>query len=400
MKRQAAVPTLALLLALTTAGPASGQFFEGFDAPQVATDPGGADGWAFFTGDGQATMQLFRGGEGYATVLVDATLDRRGVWWALIKRKVSDRMNLALLSQPGHELRIEARIRVSHAPRRVNLHVNTQRTTDFHTHLMEFDIPEAGSWHTISMTTHGFHAQPGDTVFGQLALMDWGLERYRVDIDYFKADLVDAARVGPDEGEQVPYHPPIPDAGSFRHRVQVAEDAVIDLENPDVNLNNWSVIEGAGPKRVLTVGGTLWVILRFDLSAFAGRRVTRHGLLELTTHSVLRTTDDLKDFGQVRVSEILGGDPGWRRETVTANGLRRGEPLERVFNGQMIIDWPVAEGDGRKTWFTISRPVIQRMIDGRTLGLAIKPLGSINASFDAMGNTASQQGRLLFDLAE
>ena len=400
MGSRVAIRTLALLLALATAGSASGQFIDGFDAPEVATDPGGASGWALFTGDGQATMQLIRGGDGYASILVDATRDRRGIWWALIKRKVSDRMDLSLLSRPGHELRIEARIRVSNAPRRVNLHANTQRTTDFHTHLMEFDIPDATGWHTISMTTHGFRAQPGDTVFGQLALMDWGLERYRVDIDYFRADLVDAARVGPDQGEQVPYHPPIPDPAKFRHRVPVIEDAVIDLDNPDVNLNNWSVIEGAGPRRVLTAGGTLWVILRFDLSAFAGKRVARHGLLELTTHSVLRTTDDLKDFGQVRVSEILGGDPAWRRETVTANSLRRGQPLESVFNGQMIIDWPVAEGDGRRTYFTISRPVLQRLVDGRTLGLALRPLGSISASFHAIGDPASPPAALLLDIYE
>jgi len=128
--------------------------------------------------------------------------------------------------------------------------------------------------------------------------------------------------------------------------------------------------------------------------------VAGQGLLELTTHSVLRATDDLEDFGQVRVVEILGGDPVWRRETVSATSLRRGEPLERVFNGQMIIDWPVAEGDGRRTYFTISRPVLQRMIDGRTLGLAIKPLGSISASFYAMGNAASRPGALLFDVDE
>jgi hypothetical protein len=401
MDRRTALRTLALLLALATAGLANGQFFEGFDAPHVATDSGASAGWAFFTGDGQATMQLIRGGEGYASILVDATRDRRGIWWALIKRKVSDRMDLALLSQPGHELRIEARIRVSHAPRRVNLHVNTQRTTNFHTHLMEFDIPDTTGWHTISMTTHGFSAQPGDTVFGQLALMDWGLESYRVDIDYFKVDVLDAARVGPDQGEQVPYHPPIPDPTKFRRQAQVAEDAVIDLDNPDVNLNNWSVLDGVTPKRLLTVNGTLWVILRFDLSAFAGKRVAGHGLLELTTHSVLRTTGDLKDFGEVRVVEILGGDRSWRQETVTANSLRRGEPLERVLNGQMIIDWPVSEGDGRRSYFTISRPVLQRILDGRTLGLAIKPLGSINASFYAMEDAAGRLGaRLLFDVDE
>jgi hypothetical protein len=400
MDRHTAVRTLALLLALTTAGSAAGQFFDGFDAPQVATDPSANNGWAFFTGDGRATMQLVHGGKGYASILVDATRDRRGIWWALIKRKVSDRMDLALLNRPGHELRIEARIRVSHAPRRVNLHVNTQRTTDFHTHLMEFDIPDAGSWHTISMTTHGFSAQPGDTVFGQLALMDWGLERYRVDIDYFKADVVDVAQVGPDQGEQVPYHPPVADPTKFRQAVRVAEDAVIDLDNPDVNLNNWSVLDGATPKRLLMVNGTLWVILRFDLSAFAGKQVAGAGLLELTTRSVLRTTDELKDFGQVRVSEILGGDPAWHRETVTANGLRRGESLVRVFNGQMIIDWPVAAGDGRKTYFTISRPVLQRMIDGRTLGLVIRPLGSISASFYALGSGAGEPATLLFDLDE
>jgi hypothetical protein len=30
------------------------------------------------------------------------------------------------------------------------------------------------------MTTHGFDAKPGDTIFGHMALMDWGLEKYRL----------------------------------------------------------------------------------------------------------------------------------------------------------------------------------------------------------------------------
>jgi hypothetical protein len=34
----------------------------------------------------------------------------------------------------------------------------------------------------------------------------------------------------------------------------------------------------------------------------------------------------------------------------------------------MTIDWPATEGDGGQTYLTISRPVRQRMIDGRTRG--------------------------------
>jgi hypothetical protein len=36
---------------------------------------------------------------------------------------------------PGHEFRIEDRIRVSHAPRCVNLQVATQRSTDYDANL-------------------------------------------------------------------------------------------------------------------------------------------------------------------------------------------------------------------------------------------------------------------------
>jgi hypothetical protein len=67
----------------------------------------------------------------------------------------------------------------------------------------------------------------------------------------------------------------------------------------------------------------------------------------------------------------------------------------------MIIDWPIAERDGGKTYFTISRPVLQRLIDGKTLGIAIKPLGAINAALYAMEQTnGSAAARLLFNVAE
>jgi hypothetical protein len=385
----------ASLFAVSVAGAVDAQFFEGFDAPT------GLDGWEFLTGDGEARMQFVAGGNGFASILVDATADRRNVWWALIKRRVSDRMDLARLGAGGHELRVEARIRVSHAPRRVNLHLNTQRTTDFHRHLMEFDIPDSERWHTISMTTRGFDGRPGDQVFGQLALMDWGRESYRVDVDYFKVDVVDQARIGPDLGEPVAYHPPIPDPGTFRQQVRVAEDAVIDLANPDANLLDWSTRSGAARRRVVTVNGSLVTILRFDLSAFRGRRMAGSGLLELATHSVLRPAGERKDFGLVRVVEILGGDPVWRRDTVTTDTLCRGERLEAIVNGQMIIDWPVHDGEGRPTYFTIPRPVLQRMIDRRTLGLALLPLGSIDASFYALEPGLDRPAaRLLFNVDE
>jgi hypothetical protein len=139
------------------------------------------------------------------------------------------------------------------------------------------------------------------------------------------------------------------------------------------------------------------VILRWNVDAYRGRLVTGHGLLELTTHSLIRSDDEKDDPGLVRVVEILAGDPGWRRETVTLDNLTRGRALDEVFNPQMIIDWPVSEGSGAKTWFMISRPVLQRLIEGRTLGLAIRPLASVNASFFAGDGKAP---RLLFNVQE
>jgi hypothetical protein len=59
----------------------------------------------------------------------------------------------------------------------------------------------------------------------------------------------------------------------------------------------------------------------------------------------------------------------------------------------------VSEGDGAKTYFTISRPVLQRLLDGRTRGLALRPLGAMMASFYALEHNAGQHAaRLLFDV--
>ncbi len=344
-------------------------------------------------------MAFIRGGESYATIIVDATKDKRNVWWALVERKVSQRMDLSLLQRPGYVLRLEARIRSSDAPRRINLQFLTQRTTDYHSHLVEYDLAEANRWYTISMTTSGFDAAPGDTVFAHLALMDWGLETYQLDLDYIKAEIVNTATSGPDQGDAVPYPAPTPPLASFTHHLPVAHDSTIDLQNPGVNLNDWQV-EGKQTK-LLSVDGAHYVILRWDLRAFAGRKAVTGGVLEVTTFSVQRKSEPVKDFGMVRVVEILGGDPTWDQATVTMDSLCRGMPLSRVFNPQMIVDRAVTPGDGGKTLIPISQPVLQRLLDGKTRGIALEPLGAISAAFYAMENEVGENtARLHFRLQE
>jgi hypothetical protein len=389
--------SLVVSLALAFTGRAFAQFVDNFDGPSLNLDPTGTAGWMFQAGDGTASMDFRQGGPGYASIFVDGTTDKRGIWWALIERKVSDKMDLKLLQKQGHEFRIEARVRSSHAPRRINLQILTQRTTDYESNLMEYDIPDTTNWHTFSMITHGFDAKPADSIFGHLALMDWGLEKYRLDVDYIKVDMVDAATAAPDQGEAVPYHPPIADPKSFNQKITVAADSSIDIENTDVRMNDWYVQDAAGNKiKLLTVDGTHYVILRWDLRQFAGKKVVGHGLLELTTHSVQQKAERLKDFGIVRVVEILGGDPNWDQTTVTTDSFCHYEPLNRVLDTQMIIDWPITEGDGGKTYLTIGHPVLQRLIDGKTLGIAIKPLGALNASFYSMEDENGKNSAQLY----
>jgi len=98
------------LLACTSCLPARGQFVDNFDGPNVTLDPQGHHGWMFLAGDGTATMDLRQGGPGHASVFVDGTTDKRGIWWALMERQVSENLDLSLLKKPGYEVRIEARV--------------------------------------------------------------------------------------------------------------------------------------------------------------------------------------------------------------------------------------------------------------------------------------------------
>lgn len=380
--------SLCLVLCCLFTSVASAQFKEDFDTA-LKKDSTGTTGWAFFTGDGFATMDFKQAG-GLGILLVDATQDRENIWWALIKRDITKNINLRQLSKPHNELQPEARIKVSHAPKRVNLSVNSQRTTDFHSDLMEFYIEDTINWHTISFTTTGFDASPGDTVFAQLALMDWGLEKYEVKIDYFKVNVVTPKTAAPDKGTLTPYHPPVPEVTSFNNQLPVAEDAVTDTRYPDLNFNNWAVLEEEGSKNILNVNESQWVILRWDMQEFAEKKAEGAGLLELSTYSLQKNPDYKKDFGMIRVVEILGGDEKWKEEDVTLNKLLLGNPLNEVINSQMIIDVEVIPGEGSKNYITIPQHILQRLIDGKTKGIVLKPLGAVNASFFAKENGKDQ----------
>jgi hypothetical protein len=356
-------------------GTASAQFLDEFKGPTIQK------GWTWFTGDGTATND-FKQGDGYATMSVDATKDRANIWWALIKRNVAPSLDLKRLSQPGHELRLEARVRILEKPRRVHLSANTQKTTDYEEHLCEFDIDDS-DWHTISMTTRNFHAGPGDEVNIQFAITDWGLGKYQADIAYYMVDVVDVATAGPDQGEPLRVRPSIPPLATFSETVRAAADSTLNLQYPDLNLGGWFTADDGAKVPALTVNGVQLVVLRWDLSAYKGKRAAGAGLLELTTHSLERAIVEPEELGQVRVTEVLAGDPSWDRRTVTLTRLLQGQAFDAVFNPQMSIDARLADRRGGKTLITISRPVLQRLLDGKTLGLALKPLGPLDATFYA-----------------
>jgi hypothetical protein len=375
------------MLVLSIPALSHAQFIDQFDGPKL-------EGWLQVTGDGTPTMAVEQG-DGFIRYKVDATTDKYGVWWTFIKRDITASLDLEKLRDPAYELRVEAKVRGSHAPRRVNFMVNTQRTTDYHEHLREYELGNTSDWHVISMTTKDLDAVPGDTVFVQFCVTDWGPGEYFVDVDYYRADVVRRDRAGPDKGEPLIYHPPIPALNSFTHHVDVAHDSVINSDFPEVNFDDWHVAEQGGSAPVLSVAANQWIVLRWDLGKYRGLKAEGAGLLELTTSSVEiggkykeGIGKDLgEEFGKIRVIEMFGGDPVWEQSTVTYNSLFKGQPYEEVFNTQMAIDLELGSKPGEKGYFTLQRPAMQRLLDGKTTGLLIRPLGALTGSV-----YASEQG--------
>lgn len=341
-------------------------------------------GWQTLTGDGDAQLKLIPMEGGFARMQVDSTKDQHNIYWTIIKRDVSASLDMEKLKSPDYELRVEARVRPSHSPRRVNFMLNTQRTTDFHEHLREYDLGQNSDWQVISFTTRNFDAVPGDQVNVQLGVTDWGLGEFYLDIDYYRAEVVKVKNAKPDVGEPLVYHPPIPALDTFKQHVKVKHDAVINSAFPTVNFNNWQ----SDNARVLTVSVGQFPLLRWDLQNYRGKKADGAGVLELTTQSVQKGGNYVaalgEDFGiefdKVRVFEIFGGDAEWQQGSVTFANFTQGKDLQTLLNGQMIFDTDVAQADG-KTLVTIPRPVLQRILDGTTRGILLKPLGALEVSF-------------------
>lgn len=389
---------LLLLLPLLVASPqalqAAGGFRDGF-ASDIPRDPQARAGWAAFTGDGEAELSL-AAEDGHAVMTVDARSDRRGIWWAVIKRSVSPFVDRQALARPDRELRVEARVRSHVAPRRINLSFNHSRTTDFHANLAEYDLGDT-DWHVISLTTHGFDARPEDEIFVQLAMIDWGIDLFRLDVDYVKVEVVDPAAAGPDLGNPLPYRPSLPPLASFDRQIPAAEDAVIDSAWPEVNFGRWAAMGAGAPEPALTLGGSRIVILRWDLSAFRGRTPAGWGALALTTRNVQWAATDLEEFGYLRVAEILDGDPAWERDTVTRESFLAGRAPSQAI-GQMIVDVQPSFEPGSRTVVPISPPVLERLISGRSRGLAIYAQGAVDATFVSGKADESAGPVLYFDL--
>jgi hypothetical protein len=356
---------------------AQGDFLEDFHGKALAVDPACKTGWCTLTGSGEATVSFTqKARHGFMTV--DARADRRNIYWALIKRAVTKDIDMAALARPGHALRVEMKLRLSDAPRRVHFQINTNRTTDFHANLREFDIADT-AWHTIAWTNTGLDVKPGDDVFVTLGMTDMGRAVYTSEIEYVKASVVDKPE---DLGTPLTYRPVL--AAHFANTLTVAEDAILDSAYPWVNLKDWTELnpdEGTLGVHVDAVSGSQITILKFDLAKFKGRTADGWGTLELTTTTAGWAPTNLEEFGFLRAVEIKATAPDFTRATVTWDSFFAGRPVLDVLNGQLFFDVQPAVQRAGKTVIAINPAVMQRLIDGTSKGIAVYGQGALNFSF-------------------
>jgi hypothetical protein len=348
------------------------EFTDHFDQPS-------ANFYSNNVGDGNIHSRFIQIKPGIGTLKIDATEDTHNVWWSAVERVVSENLDLGLLQQPDYALYGEARVRISHAPRRVNMRFQTQRTTDFHINLMEFDLPTANEWHTISFTVTGMDVLPSDNLILSTAFIDGGEETYEVDYDYLKVKIVKDAQRLKNTDHHCPFKPSISDLANAKNALVVNSDSMINANLPNKNYNEFQSREG---EPVVSLDENNLVLLGWDFSGLDKQYVPQKAILALTTHSAKQIKDDnLEELGRIRVVEVIGKDNPWDEKTVTYKSFMEDKPPSDVINPQMIVDHRVSAQLGSTTYLTICKPVLERLISGQAKGIAIEPLGEANVDF-------------------
>jgi len=354
------------------------QYRADFDEAYRGFEPNHLPGWTAVTGQGDLIFRQ-RTENGSAGLVVDPLREKRNIWYAFVQQDVSAQLDLEQLSQPGYELRMEARVMASHAPRRINLYLSAEDGTGY---LREFDLASADEWHTISMVTNGFVFDSSNPLRAQISLMNWGnTDIYELKVDYVTVDVVKADGAHESFGEPIAYQPALKQADHYQQTMAPTASATIDAAFPDEVLSSWQNFSSAGQPSVIQVDQSKTILLQWDFSEFAGKTATEAGQLELATESLFRRDSEEKYFGDIRFSEIMGSVADWDETTVTYNSFLGGENYDDVIVSQCIVDTKVAPSSQSKTIITISRPVMQRLLNGESAGIAIKPLGLISAAF-------------------
>lgn len=367
-------------------------FVEDFSSPQLT-------GWRVAAGSGDLipnqTVKLTQQ-NGTGIFWIDATNDRRNIWWAVINHEITNNIDRSMLGKSDKAIRIEAKLRMP-KPRRFNMSLNHTSTTDYHDDLAEFDIDDS-DWHVVSYTNKEFSAKQTDQVYMQLAVMDGGREVITVELEYIKVTIVDAATAAPDLGNPIPYRPPLKGPENFIHSLIVKEDAIIDSEYPWINFSKW-YDASTDSEPLLSISGSQTSILRWDFSDFAGKKPKGWGLLVLTTHNVHYAPSSLEEFGYVRLVEIKAGDPSWTRDKVTFESLLQGKMVSEVIHPQLVMDTPPEQKKGAKSIIPVSPMVMERLFSGKTKGFAIYSQGAVNASFaSSKANDPKDRPTLYFEI--
>lgn len=216
----------------------------------------------------------------------------------------------------------------------------------------------------------------------QISLMDWGISSiYTLEVDYIKVDLVNKNQAHPAFGLPLIYRPPIEASDAFDKVYVATKNVSLDSLWPDLNMN--SLLNAEDSTKLLHLNTSGFTLLAWDFSSLSAHEIATvgSGQLEIYTHQISLLADSPKDFGELRICEIYGDMQDWDADSFCYNQFVGDNKLENKINTQTIIDTKMQAKKGAKTVVTISKPVMDRLLSGKTKGLAIMPLGYISASF-------------------